>query len=199
MSPPWTGMASFISIFFPVYCCNSFSTSFFKGLLFKAINFSFLSSCIFSLESNRKRPLHLSINCLMKRLLKFKTKVLYILGVFLLIWGVQLLFSYSAGFRRFYFSVFYPLLSSFLRQITGWFPFSIGDFLYVAGGAWLLIGIYYFVKKLILFKKHPFEWLGMVLRFVMIVLTVYFVFLFLWGFNYRYDQIGSASCRERWW
>lgn len=125
----------------------------------------------------------------MKRWLFLKTKVLYILGVFLLILVFQTIFSRVEGFRDFYVSRFYPFISEGLRGATGWFPFSIGDIIYVLVGAWLLIGIYKFVKRLIFIKRHPFAWLKSVLRFMLIVLVAYAVFLIFWGFNYQYDRL----------
>lgn len=122
-------------------------------------------------------------------MLLIKTKVLYILGVLLIIWGFQYIFSHSYAFRSFYLSGFYPWLSTGLRRMTGWCSFSLGDILYILGAAWLLLGIYRFVRKLILIKKHPFAWLRVIFRFVLIVLVVYLVFLVFWGFNYRFDRL----------
>ncbi len=125
----------------------------------------------------------------MKRLLLIKTKVLYILGVLLIIWGFQYIFSHSYAFRSFYLSSFYPWLSTSLRRMTGWLSFSVGDILYILGTLWLLLGVYRFVRKLVLIKKHPFAWLNVIFRFILIVLVVYFVFLVFWGFNYRFDRL----------
>lgn len=128
----------------------------------------------------------------MKRLFVFKTKVLYILGALLFIWGLQTIFSHSYGFRNFYLDDFYPGFSSFLRLVTGWFPFSFGDIIYVLGGAWLLTGIFRFIRNLLFIKKYPFDWMNTVLRFIFIILVTYAVFLIFWGLNYRYDRLYAA-------
>src|SRR5690625_3479863 len=116
----------------------------------------------------------------MNRLLLLKTKVLYILGAFLIVVGTQFAFSHLSGFRNFYLFHFYPRLSEILRRLTGWFPFSIGDILYILVAAWLLSGLYRFIKNLFFIKKRPFGWLRVILRFVFIVLIVYFIFLLFW-------------------
>ncbi len=126
----------------------------------------------------------------MKQRATVKAKILYILGALIGISTIQLLFSYSSGFRMFYIYDFYPVLSFGLRVITGWFPFSMGDLFYVLVGIWFLFGLIYFIKVLFKRKKYPWIWGKVLLHFIGVVLTIYFIFLLFWGMNYRYDRVG---------
>ena len=94
--------------------------------------------------------------------------------------------SYSTGI--------FPAISSFLRMIFGWLPFSIGDLLY---------GIFFFRLAFLLFrlfrfifnKKRRQNWrekLGPTLLSVFIFCCVlYLSFNILWGINY--DRVGIAD------
>ena len=90
-----------------------------------------------------------------------------------------------------YSTQFYPLFGSFLRQITGFVPFSIGDIFYGMLIGWLL---YALMKKLFrLFRKKEKEtsearWYWIWLSRLAIV---YIVFNLFWGVNY--NRTGAAG------
>ena len=128
----------------------------------------------------------------MKWLSQFKTKILYILGAAVLAVGFPYFFSHWTGFRSLYIREAYPGLSHLLRLLTGWCPFSLGDLLYVAAGAWLLIGGFSFVRQLIWIRRHPFGVWTRILRFVLLLFVIYDIFLLLWGLNYRYNRLYAA-------
>lgn len=122
---------------------------------------------------------------------KIITKVLYIFGVSLLISIFQFCIRYSPSFRSFYQFNFYPRFSSAWRLLTNWSPFSIGDIIYLFMAVWLLLGVIRFIKNLARSHKEKLAWLNTLLRFVLIVLIAYGIFLTFWGFNYRYDRLQS--------
>lgn len=72
----------------------------------------------------------------------------------------------------------YKNISSFLRIIFGWIPFSIGDLLYLIVIIWLLIGVIRF------FKQKPKQWSSFFFGFTAKLTIIYFVFHLFWGFNY---------------
>ena len=81
----------------------------------------------------------------------------------------------------------YPPVSSLLRILTGWIPFSIGDIVYASVFIWFL------VKTLRFFVKKPtWQKFFLSLRNLLVkCLWVYVFFLLLWGLNYYRYGIGD--------
>ena len=79
---------------------------------------------------------------------------------------------------------FYPLFVNWLRLLTGWAPFSIGDFLYIGFGVRLLVfltkGITKIYKNKITLNLIIY-FLGNMIRFFC---WVYILFKLFWGMNY---------------
>ena len=80
----------------------------------------------------------------------------------------------------------YPPVSSLLRILTGWIPFSIGDIVYASVFIWFL------VKTIRFFVKKPtWQKFFLSLRNLLVkCLWVYVFFLLLWGLNYYRYGIG---------
>lgn len=74
-------------------------------------------------------------------------------------------------------------------MLTGWCPFSLGDMLYVLAAIWLILGIIRLIRYLVYRKRYGLAWLHALLTFVMILVSVYGIFLVFWGFNYRYNRL----------
>ena len=92
---------------------------------------------------------------------------------------VQILASYPNFVETYYSSITYPFISAFLRIITGWIPFSVGDVIYFVLAFSIvesIVGI--FKKRKINFKKT-----------IALVSVFYFAFHFLWGLNYLREPI----------
>lgn len=88
--------------------------------------------------------------------------------------------------------IFYPFQS--LRGcLSGVIPFSIGDVLYVLGGAWLLVTVGMWVYFLVQFSRCKERLAASVLSAVNTVLFVYLFFIFGWGANYY-----KPPLREYW-
>lgn len=79
----------------------------------------------------------------------------------------------------------YPYISSGLRWLYGWAPFSIGDLLYTGLG---IAGMYYGIRGLRSFRKDP----GRVLtNLVGIISLAYFSFHLLWALNYHRQPLAE--------
>jgi hypothetical protein len=105
-----------------------------------------------------------------------------ILITVLLIALFRFFFTVSNAFAEFYFHRLYIWISSLLRQVLGKVPFSVGDVIYAA---WVIGGTFYLLKFCyILIKGRWWRLLYMILKAVSFLLTVYFVFLLFWGYNY---------------
>lgn len=72
----------------------------------------------------------------------------------------------------------YPKISSFLRILTGWIPFSIGDVLIII----LIINLLAFFIKKVFKKKITF--LELFRKALVVCSVTYFLFHALWGLNY---------------
>lgn len=117
-----------------------------------------------------------------------------------LIWGslllciVLIIRLYSADparVERGYSTGIYPAFAVFLRSITGWLPFSLGDLLYGLALAWLLWKIFQLFRAI--FRKQV-SWEGFrtgLVRFIIGILVIYVVFNAFWGINYNRKGIAS--------
>lgn len=84
-----------------------------------------------------------------------------------------------------YTQTIYPFISSILRTLFGWLPFSVGDIFYGSLILWL---IYKTVKGIGLLVKRKATWKGTGKNFLQLVkagLWIYIVFNVLWGINYN--------------
>ena len=80
----------------------------------------------------------------------------------------------------------YVVVSSLLRIITGWIPFSLGDILYAAVFIWLIFAI-------IRFFRHKLSWqffFTVLQNLIVKMLWLYLFFLLIWGLNYYRYGIG---------
>jgi hypothetical protein len=85
----------------------------------------------------------------------------------------------------------YPNWAIFLRSLTGWLPFSLGDLLYGLTGAWLL---YKLVRAINAVGKKKVTLQFMLTKFsnaVLILVIIYIVFNLFWGINYNRRGIAS--------
>ncbi len=110
------------------------------------------------------------------------------LGLFLLLVVLlvisSLLFQEGSDRIGLYDSHFYYYYQNFRLFLLGFIPISIGDALYILGGAMLLVTLVKWVKYLIRFRKYKWQLLASMLRLVSIVLFVYLIFIWGWGANY---------------
>ncbi len=105
--------------------------------------------------------------------------------------AIKFLSFHPGWVEQYYVLGIYPLISSGLRYLFGWLPFSIGDILYGAIIVWF---IYQVIKAIRLIRKEAFTRKRVQvfsLRIVFAGLLVYVLFYGLWGLNY--SRAGIAS------
>ncbi|WP_299665310.1 DUF3810 domain-containing protein [uncultured Polaribacter sp.] len=98
---------------------------------------------------------------------------------------VQLAAKNSAFIERYYSNGIYPPISSSLRILLGWIPFSVGDLLI----AFLLFIFIRFLYRLIKYKFRNI--LPKMIHFVSILSIIYFCFYLFWGLNYYREPLAK--------
>jgi hypothetical protein len=98
---------------------------------------------------------------------------------------IKIFSFFPAAVEKYYSTGVYPIIARLQRILFGWIPFSIGDIFYVIMGAWILIRIVSFFKKL--FRRQvnrPYLLYG-VKTATKWVLGTYILFNLAWGLNYN--------------
>lgn len=118
--------------------------------------------------------------------------VLFIRPAFLLFLAllVHFLGYFPKAVENWYSTGIYKGISSTLRVLTKWAPFSIGDCLYVLFIISVVVGL---IKSIILLRKGSWAiglWGLLALRLFNKLAGIYIVFRLLWGLNY--DRLGIA-------
>lgn len=118
--------------------------------------------------------------------------VLFIRPAFLLLLALVLhvLGYFPKIIENWYSTGIYKGISSTLRVLTRWAPFSIGDCLYIL---FIISVIVAFVRSLIKLRqsgRNRNVFVQMLLRVFSKILWIYIVFRLLWGLNY--DRLGIA-------
>lgn len=88
--------------------------------------------------------------------------------------------------EKIYSTHIYIFISSLLRVITGWLPFSIGDVLYGCVFVWLVFKIIRFFFSKPTWRKFFTAFRNLAVK----LLWAYLFFLLLWGLNYYRAGIG---------
>jgi len=122
---------------------------------------------------------------------KEKRNILLSVFLFLQIGIVALLSNYPAFIDKYYVNGLYPLISSILRFLLGWIPFSVGDILYAV----LIILILRFIFKMIVPKTKKRKTL--VFQFLAGVSVFYFCFYLFWGLNYSRSPLSNTLSLEK--
>lgn len=91
--------------------------------------------------------------------------------------------------ERWYSNGVYPVVSKAMRTVTGWLPFSVGDWLYVAAALWLVRKAWRFIT--LVRQKRLRREVGWVTfrKYVKTALVIYTVFQTFWGLNYSRQGI----------
>jgi hypothetical protein len=117
---------------------------------------------------------------------------LFIRPAFLLLMALLLhiLGYFPRAVENWYSTGIYKGISTTLRVLTKWAPFSIGDCLYILFIISLIVAL---VRSIILLRKN--QWnrlilLTMLLNLLSKILWIYIIFRLLWGLNY--DRMGIA-------
>ena len=119
----------------------------------------------------------------------FKKQKWIWLTALVLIIGIKLWAQNHYHVENFYTKDFYYFFAIVLRSLFGWIPFSFGDILYFAFGAWLLFKL---IKNSSLFFKKKFTrelFIKKLWKLILLFATVYIVFNIFWGLNYNRNGI----------
>ncbi len=83
----------------------------------------------------------------------------------------------------------YPSISSALKHLFGWIPFSFGDIIYWLLVIWILVKLIRFIRKI--FKKDLrfYTYKTKVYPATVVLLLIYILFNLLWGLNYNRQGI----------
>lgn len=95
---------------------------------------------------------------------------------------------------RYYASDFYPLLSAILHLSIGWVPFSLGDWLYLLAGGWLLASLVRWVLPGRVRRRSTLT--ARIRHAACRLLGVNIVFNLLWGLNYDRSGIDHRLALE---
>lgn len=119
--------------------------------------------------------------------MKVKKRNLY-LTLFL---GIQILLMRWAGqhptfIETYYSNGIYPYISSLLRILLGWVPFSIGDLL-------IFTFIFYALRFIyLLFKTRFRNFFNKILSVTAFCSVIYFFFYLFWGLNYYREPLSKS-------
>ncbi|MFN2438510.1 MAG: DUF3810 domain-containing protein [Chitinophagaceae bacterium] len=102
------------------------------------------------------------------------------------------LFSLNeAWVENYYTQGFYPFISSFLRILFGWIPFSVGDIFYTSAVIYLVVKVWKFLQLLIK-RRAPTHFSRLLLiKYLKLILLIYIAFNLLWGLNYNRQGIAK--------
>jgi len=117
-------------------------------------------------------------------------------GILFLILGVAVLalrgFASDRDRVEYWYSTgLYPGIGAFLRATLGWLPFSMGDLLYTAAGAWLLYKVFKFIVLAYRRQMNRGRWLSALTQGLGWVLGIYLYFNLAWGLNYNRRGIAA--------
>ena len=111
--------------------------------------------------------------------------IIFVIILICIALGIRLYASSPGIVESLYTSGIYPYISSFLRILFGWLPFSAGDILY---GLLFLFALWKSAQRLKRLRKEKLSgfrpkiaWLNIFIFF----LLLYIVFNLLWGLNYN--------------
>lgn len=97
----------------------------------------------------------------------------------------------EAWVENYYTYGFYPYISSFLRILLGWIPFSVGDIFYTAAVIYLVIKVWKFLRLLIKTRAPAYFSRLLLIKYLKLVLLIYIAFNVLWGLNYNRQGIAK--------
>lgn len=112
-----------------------------------------------------------------------KTKTIIAIALPIQVVLVQWIGSNPQFVEDYYSNGLYLYISSFLRIVFGWIPFSIGDIIYTALS---ILAIRFFYKNWKTITKKPLLFLKDI---VVMLSLVFFAFHLLWGMNYHRQPI----------
>lgn len=110
--------------------------------------------------------------------------ILFLVALFIKLFSLN-----ESWVEQYYTYGFYPVLSTTLRWLFGWIPFSIGDLLYVGAFIFLVLKAWKLIH--LMAKRIVKEYLSWILfrKYLKLVLWIYIIFNVGWGLNYNRQGI----------
>ena len=99
--------------------------------------------------------------------------------------GIRLFSLRSDWVETHYSNGIYPWIGAGMRSIFGWLPFSLGDFLYLIAGAWLVLNLFRLMLMLFQQKMGKAHFYAGFVKWINILLLIYIYFNLFWGLNYN--------------
>ncbi len=99
---------------------------------------------------------------------------------------LQLLKKYPSFIETYYSQGIYPIIGKVSRTLFGWIPFSVGDFFYLLI---IILAIRWVYKN---FRRFKNDIVKVFVEITATVSIVYFMFHFLWGFNYYREALHTT-------
>ncbi|MBL0356842.1 MAG: DUF3810 domain-containing protein [Chitinophagaceae bacterium] len=114
-----------------------------------------------------------------------KKRAAILLLLVLTVVSIRLFSSNEVMVESYYSTGIYPYISSFLKHLFGWLPFSLGDLIYLGLIVWALVKLFKVMKKL-LKKEYTLSYFKTKMYACIVsLLFIYIVFNLLWGINYN--------------
>ncbi|WP_158638397.1 DUF3810 domain-containing protein [Panacibacter ginsenosidivorans] len=98
--------------------------------------------------------------------------------------SMSLISGFPALIEKYYTGYVYPVISTTMRFLFGWLPFSIGDLLYLSAAIWLIVRFYKTGKAVLKKRVSKESFLRSLRRTVAVILWIYIIFYSFWGLNY---------------
>lgn len=104
---------------------------------------------------------------------------------------IKILSANAQWVETFYTTKAYLAISSLLRLLLGWLPFSVGDLLYLLVIFWFIRKLWRFSAKLFRRKINPKWFANSAYKLLIISMLIYITFNILWGINYNREKISG--------
>ena len=114
-----------------------------------------------------------------------------LLPVVLVAMVIHFFTSNTVQVEKYYATGIYPGISTVLKYLFGWLPFSIGDILYGAAVLWLIFKIKEYVLAIFKRKITRLSFMWGIYKTINLILVIYIAFNLFWGINY--NRIGIAA------
>jgi hypothetical protein len=116
--------------------------------------------------------------------MRYKKKLIILFLLILLLTAIQYTLPYYPEIVTFYDRYVFRPFQTFRNVTIGLIPLSIGDILYIIGGALLLMGLARWLYFLITIRTHAHYLADSFLNGVISLATLYIIFVLGWGGNY---------------
>ena len=123
--------------------------------------------------------------------MQFRKKLLFAGILVLVIMLLSAVFWVSPAAVAVYDSVFFYPFQWLRAMLLGFIPFSVGDALYVAGGAGLLWIVIKWIRYIFKFKTSKYLLAASLLHTIITILWVYLLFILGWGANYNKQPLAK--------